>query len=42
MSESLTILMTNIKRLENKLTMTEADLTAQMNEKHNSHQSLIE
>jgi hypothetical protein len=34
--------MTNIKRLENKLTMAEADLTAQMNEKHNSHQNLIE
>lgn len=42
MSESLTLLMTNIKRLESKITMVEADLTAQMNEKHNAHQILIE
>lgn len=42
MSESLTVLMTNIKRLENRLTVVEADLSAQMNEKYNSHQILIE
>ena len=41
-SESLTVLMSNIRRLESKLTVVEADLTAQLNEKQNSHQILIE
>ena len=34
--------MSNIRRLESKLTVVEADLTAQLNEKQNSHQILIE
>jgi uncharacterized protein YbcI len=34
--------MASIKKVENKLTVVEADLTAQMNEKHNEHQILID
>ena len=41
-SESLTVLMANFKKVENKLTVVEADLTAQMNEKHNEHQIRID
>jgi hypothetical protein len=41
-SESLTVLLGSIRKLENKITVVEADLSAQLNERHNSQQIQIE
>lgn len=42
MCESLTVLLTAIKKVENRVTVVEADLTVQLNEKFNQLQTQAE
>ena len=42
MSESLSVLLSSIRKVESRVNVVEAELTAQMNEKYSSQQMQIE